>query len=93
MFTVNETVKHLGHNIQDFTLSVASIRHNRCSNRNHFAVEVLMNFFPYAPLTVQLDGKFLHLAGKKSIDCLPILVLFGEDTQLLSEAGHLCAAI
>ena len=31
------------------------------------------------------DGKLLlDLTEKKKVDCLPILVLFGEDTQLLS---------
>ena len=85
MFIVSETAKSLGHNNQDFTLSAASIRRSRRSHREQFAEEVLKNFSPNAPLTVHWDGKLLpDLTGKKSVDRLPILVSFGEDTQLLS---------
>ena len=85
MFIVSETAKSLGHNIQDFTLSAASIRRSRRSHREQFANEVLKNFSPNAPLTVHWDGKLLpDLTRKKSVNRLPILVSFGEDTQLLS---------
>ena len=85
MFIDSETAKSLGHNIQDFTLNAASIRRSRRSHRKQFADEVLKNFSPNAPLTVHWDGKLLpDLTGKKSVDRLPILVSFGEDTQLLS---------
>ena len=85
MFIVSETAKNLGHNIQDFTLNAASIRRSRRSHREQFADEVLKNFSLNAPLTVHWDGKLLpDLTGKKSVDRLPILVSFGEDTQLLS---------
>ena len=48
-------------------------------------MKFLKNFSPNAPLTVLWDGKLPpDLTGKKSVDRLPILVSFGEDTQLLS---------
>ena len=85
MFIVGETAKSLGHNIQDFTLSAASIRRSRRSHREQFADEILKNFSPNAPLAVHWDEKLLRdLTGKKRVDRLPILVSFGEDTQLLS---------
>ena len=85
MFIVSETAKSLGDNFQDFTLSAASIRCCRRSHREQFADEVLKNFSPNAPLTVHWDGKLLpDLTGNKSVDRLPILGSFGEDTQLLS---------
>ena len=83
MSIVSETAKSLGQNIQDFTLSAASIRRSRHSHREQFTDEVLQNFSPNAPLTVHWDGKLLpDLTGKKSVDRLPILVSFGKDTQL-----------
>ena len=66
-------------------MSAASERRSRCSHREQFAGEVLKNFSPNAPLTAHCDGKLLpDLTGKKSVDRLPTLVSFGEDTQLLS---------
>ena len=65
-------------------MSAASIRCSRRCHREQFADEVLKNFSPNASLTVHWDGKLLpDLTGKKSVDHLPILTSFGEDTQLL----------
>jgi len=85
MMIISETAKSLGHDINEFTLSVSSIRRNRRNHRKELATEILKSFSTDSPLTVHWDGKLLpDLTGSENVDRLPILVSADGKAQLLS---------
>ena len=85
VFTIAATATSLGHDINNLTLSVSTLRRVRRENRKKLSEKDKQEFNLNMTLFVHWDGKLLPGVTNfvhEKVDCLAILVM-GEDTEKL----------